>query len=190
MLQQSARRCCFCFGINGDFGEKEGQIAHVNRDHSDARLANLAWLCLDHHNRYDSRTSQSKGLTSAELVNYRKKLYEFIAQRRASHELPEPLPLRSRVRELIHKINPEVLRLIDAGQPAIHVMISMLNLLALQQLESETGFSDLLKITPTGATIAGGFGNRIGNALNDVNEGGLLQGFLIQPLPDLSNRGA
>jgi hypothetical protein len=32
-------------------------------------------MCLDHHDEYDGRTSQSKGLTQAEVREYRRELY-------------------------------------------------------------------------------------------------------------------
>lgn len=38
-------------------------------------LDNLAWLCLQHHDRYDGKTSQSKGLRASEVKQYRKELY-------------------------------------------------------------------------------------------------------------------
>jgi hypothetical protein len=60
----------------GDTEIKPGQIAHLNRDASNNNLTNLAFLCLEHHDEYDSRTSQSKGFTEAELRSYRDQLYE------------------------------------------------------------------------------------------------------------------
>ena len=72
----SRRRCCLCAGLKGDFSEKRGQIAHLNRDSSNYCDENLAFLCLPHHDEYDSCTSQSKGLTIDELKYHRKNLYE------------------------------------------------------------------------------------------------------------------
>jgi ribosomal protein L15E len=45
----------------------KGQIAHVDHDATNNDPDNLVWLCLDHHDQNDSRTSQSKGLTISEL---------------------------------------------------------------------------------------------------------------------------
>ncbi len=64
-----------CFGLNADEGVKKGQIAHVDQDSANAAFENLAFLCLEHHDGYDSTTSQSKGLTQKELVTYRTLLY-------------------------------------------------------------------------------------------------------------------
>jgi hypothetical protein len=78
LLIDSRRRCLFCFGIRGDFGEKKGQIAHIDGDRSNSANENLAFLCMDHHDQYDSKTSTSKSLKRNELRTYRKVLYEFI----------------------------------------------------------------------------------------------------------------
>jgi hypothetical protein len=86
LLLASRRRCALCFGLLGDHGPKSGQMAHVSRDSSDSSLENLAWLCLVHHDEYDSRRSQSKGFTPEELRRYRAELYRFILAQRASLE--------------------------------------------------------------------------------------------------------
>lgn len=67
VLYESRRRCCLCFHLQNDLLEKKGQIAHINKNSSDSREANLAWLCLDHHDTYDSKSSQSKNYTQQEL---------------------------------------------------------------------------------------------------------------------------
>lgn len=80
LLTSSARKCCLCYGINNDFSEKAGQIAHVNGNRSNSNLNNLAWLCLEHHDKFDGKTSQSKGYTINELKCYRDKLYIDVAK--------------------------------------------------------------------------------------------------------------
>lgn len=75
ILLRSGRRCCVCVGLSGDTGVKPGQIAHIDRDASNNEESNLAFLCLEHHDQYDSRTSQSKGFTEGELRSYRDALY-------------------------------------------------------------------------------------------------------------------
>ena len=82
LLVASRRRCSLCFGLTGDHSPKAGQIAHVDRDASNSTFENLAWLCLPHHDEYDSRRSQSKGFTPGELRRYRDELYEFIVVQR------------------------------------------------------------------------------------------------------------
>lgn len=74
VLVQSRRRCCVCFGLNRDQTAKRGQIAHLDHDRNNT-IENLAWLCFDHHDEYDSQTSQSKGLLRSEVLRYREELH-------------------------------------------------------------------------------------------------------------------
>ncbi len=78
VLLLSRRRCCICFGLNGDLALKQGQIAHLDRDNTNDDLDNLAFVCLPHHDQYDSKTSQSKGLREGEVKRFRKELYDRI----------------------------------------------------------------------------------------------------------------
>lgn len=80
VLVASRRRCCVCFALSNDSEEKRGQVAHLDRDASNSARDNLVFLCFDHHDQYDSRTSQSKGFTVEELTQYRAQLARFIAQ--------------------------------------------------------------------------------------------------------------
>ena len=75
VLVKSGRRCALCFGLGGKLDEVPGQIAHVNRDPENFALENLAFLCMPHHDAYDSKTSQSKGHVPGELIHYRDRLY-------------------------------------------------------------------------------------------------------------------
>jgi hypothetical protein len=80
VLIACGRRCCLCYYLDGDKRVRRGQIAHVNKDRSDSRIENLAFLCFDHHDAFDSKTSQSKNLTSKEVVHYRDRLVAELAQ--------------------------------------------------------------------------------------------------------------
>ena len=84
VLTQSRRRCCLCFGLKKDAAVKEGQIAHVDQDRTNNAIGNLAWLCLSHHDQYDSRPSQSKGITAMELKAYRDEMCRAVEE----NELP------------------------------------------------------------------------------------------------------
>jgi hypothetical protein len=55
---------------------KAGQIAHLDGDRSNDDADNLTFLCLSHHDEYDSRTSQRKGLTVGEVRAFRRELTE------------------------------------------------------------------------------------------------------------------
>jgi hypothetical protein len=80
VLMLSRRRCCLCFALDNDAEEKKGQIAHLDRDRDNNDADNLAFLCFDHHDEYDSRTSQAKGLTLAEVKRYRAALHRHVHQ--------------------------------------------------------------------------------------------------------------
>lgn len=79
VLVRSRRRCCLCYGLYRDFDIKSGQIAHIDRNNRNPDFDNLVYLCLDHHDQYDSIRSQSKGFTKGELKYYRDELYAKIA---------------------------------------------------------------------------------------------------------------
>ncbi|MCJ7773740.1 MAG: hypothetical protein MUP22_11485 [Desulfobacterales bacterium] len=77
VLTKSRRRCCLCYGLKRDDSEKAGQIAHLDGNASNNDIQNLAFLCLEHHDKYDGSTSQSKGYTIQEVKNYRRQLYDY-----------------------------------------------------------------------------------------------------------------
>jgi|GEM_PF-5710443 len=76
VLTMSKRRCCLCFGLNHSEGIKKGQIAHLDGNSANTSFENLAFLCFEHHDELDSRTSQSKNFTLSEVKFYRNSLYE------------------------------------------------------------------------------------------------------------------
>jgi len=75
VLLQSRRRCCICFGLDHDTNVKAGQIAHLDRNNRNRSEDNLAFLCLVHHDEYDSQTSQRKGFTIKEVKAFKEELY-------------------------------------------------------------------------------------------------------------------
>ena len=77
ILVKSRRRCCICFGLKRDLGVKSGQIAHLDRNNKNPSEDNLAFLCFDHHDEYDSKTSQRKGFLIGEVKTYREQLYNY-----------------------------------------------------------------------------------------------------------------
>ncbi len=79
MLKYNCRnRCAICAIMNNDYTEKQGQIAHIDHNHSNSSdYDNLVWLCLAHHDKYDSKTSQSKNYRPLEILMYKKKLEAF-----------------------------------------------------------------------------------------------------------------
>jgi hypothetical protein len=99
VLVAARRRCCLCVFLLGRIEPRKGQIAHLNHDRSESTFENLVFLCLDHHDEYDSQTSQSKGLLPEEVREYRDRLYEQnqdapnIAKHAATSETAELEPL-------------------------------------------------------------------------------------------------
>lgn len=78
VLLKSRRRCCICFGLNRDTSIKQGQIAHLDGNHANNKESNLAFLCLAHHDQYDSTTRQSKNFTPMEVIQFREELIKSI----------------------------------------------------------------------------------------------------------------
>jgi hypothetical protein len=54
LLLNCRRRCCICYGLKRDSRIKQGQIAHLDHNRSNYDINNLAFLCLTHHDIYDS----------------------------------------------------------------------------------------------------------------------------------------
>lgn len=80
VLLKSRRRCSICFGLNRDTDIKAGQIAHLDKDSSNNAEENLVFLCFQHHDEYDSSTSQRKGLTQGEVKAFRDELISSVFQ--------------------------------------------------------------------------------------------------------------
>lgn len=58
---------------------KSGQIAHLDKDNSNNSEDNLAFICLNHHDEYDSSSSQRKNFTIGEVKIFRDELYVAVA---------------------------------------------------------------------------------------------------------------
>jgi hypothetical protein len=78
VLTHSRRRCCICFGLNRNTLLVQGQIAHLDQNPENNSEDNLAFLCFDHHDQFDSRTRQSKNFTIEEVKHYRQELHQAI----------------------------------------------------------------------------------------------------------------
>lgn len=57
--------------------EKAGQITHLDQNRNNSSFDNLAFMCFEHHDKYDSKTSQSKNYTIQEAKGYRNQLYKY-----------------------------------------------------------------------------------------------------------------
>jgi hypothetical protein len=116
VLLRSARRCALCYGLDGDLRRKKGQIAHIDQDSTHSTEDNLVFLCLEHHDEYDSKTRLVKGLTEVEIREYKQRLLGAIKRgehrdaprdegraRRRCH-LPLPLPILQEQLKLVRAI--------------------------------------------------------------------------------------
>ena len=92
VLTKSKRRCALCVFLDGKDEERKGQIAHLNGDHADSRFENLVWLCFEHHDDFDSKTSQSKNYTQIEVRDYRYQLYQKYSNSQYSQVVPVDSP--------------------------------------------------------------------------------------------------
>jgi hypothetical protein len=92
VLERSGRGCCVCLALNADFEVKSGQIAHLDGDSSNSEFDNLCFLCLAHHDDYDTKRSQSKGLTITEVKRYRADLYDAVAIMRENFQYAGNFP--------------------------------------------------------------------------------------------------
>jgi hypothetical protein len=61
--------------LKGEDEIKKGQIAHLDGDNENFDEENLVFLCLEHHDEYDSSTRLSKGLREKEVKRWRDELY-------------------------------------------------------------------------------------------------------------------
>ena len=110
VLTASRRKCCICYYLHGERRVRKGQIAHLNQDRSDSVFENLVFLCLEHHDEFDSQTSQSKGLIPQEIRVHRDRMYQELRARplrknqqtvqpQIEHTIKQlPVPLRRALR--------------------------------------------------------------------------------------------
>ena len=103
VLTKSHRRCSLCFGLDANLEIKQGQIAHLDKNPKNNSEDNLCFLCLDHHDAYDTKTSQSKGLEIGEVKEYRADLYEEMEYRFHAVDVERRLRLgKQALREAAH----------------------------------------------------------------------------------------
>jgi hypothetical protein len=107
VLFRSRRRCAICFGLHRDTNIKKGQIAHLDKDPSNNDPDNLAFLCFDHHDTFDSTTRQSKNLTEGEVKLYRAELEDFFGDESFWPDSPQVEPVAPRWEEELG-ISPEL----------------------------------------------------------------------------------
>jgi hypothetical protein len=117
VLTASRRRCCLCYYLTGERRLRKGQIAHLNQNRANSDFENLVFLCLEHHDEFDSHTSQSKGFIPEEVKGHRDRLYRELGDRGLPKNQPErfsaqpeplkqlPVPLRRVIRRASGKLD-------------------------------------------------------------------------------------
>jgi len=80
VFDKSRRRCALCIHFDNDWTRKDGQLAHLDRNPANFAEDNLAYLCLRHHDDYDTTRRQTKNLTIGEAKTARNRLYAFVAE--------------------------------------------------------------------------------------------------------------
>ena len=126
-VTRSRRRCALCFGLFGDVAVKRGQIAHVDRDRSNDAEDNLAFLCLTHHDEYDTTPSQSKRFTPEELGKYRAELCAIMADQPALSwpDLPTPSRSKRKHRELPLELYDRRIRIYRTAKELIGRVVAL-----------------------------------------------------------------
>jgi hypothetical protein len=81
VLTKCRRRCCLCFWLDSIDDVVQGQFAHLDKNPAHSEEDNLAFLCLRHHDDYDSIPRLSKGLREKEVRHWRDELTREMAFR-------------------------------------------------------------------------------------------------------------
>jgi hypothetical protein len=74
VLLRCRRHCCMGFFLRGIREPTDGQIAHLDRDRTNADLDSLVFLCLACHALYDTKGNRVQGYTPGEVRYYRHQL--------------------------------------------------------------------------------------------------------------------
>ncbi len=97
VLVKCRRRCCICFFVDNITDPQKGQIAHLNHNPKDNVYGNLVYLCLRHHDEYDSSTSQSKGFLESEVRHYQQELFHCLKTTNV------PVQIRARITRTVKR---------------------------------------------------------------------------------------
>ena len=107
ILSKSKRRCALCFFLELSNGVARGQIAHIDRDKTNGVERNLAYLCLEHHDAYDTTPSQSKRFQPQELSQAKDLLEEWVQKWSTAGFESGPLSERE-IPKVNTRVRPEI----------------------------------------------------------------------------------
>lgn len=131
--------------MHRDLGTKPGQISHLDRDSTNDDPENLCFLCLVHHDEYDSTRRQSAGFQPAEVKRYRSELYRALAE--FLQEGGAPVPFDLRLSEIAARLVERLVRDSKDGH-SFDPMLSLADLphmLACSPEEAEEAVDELLE---------------------------------------------
>src|SRR5262249_9035975 len=97
-----------------------GQIAHLDRDSSNSSRENLAFMCLEHHGKYDSTAPQHKGLTAAEAKAYLAILHTRVAEGNLGPDVAQEKAVVSSIVAGIYASGPGAIQLSGQNALVIH----------------------------------------------------------------------
>lgn len=115
VLMRCRRRCCVCFGLRGDLGIKDGQLAHLDQNRVNPKIENLAFLCLECHKQFDTKGNRVLGFTPAEVRHYRDLLHEKLGHDHVEWSLKVRIH-RSGYDQALERINRARLVLLEISQ--------------------------------------------------------------------------
>ena len=88
--------------------------------------------------------------------------------------------LKQEIRTFLERVDPEVLKLVDAGQPEIKVMLSTVSESRLYSLAERQGFNKYMAARRT-ATWSLGSDNKFPGFINELGAAGAMSGYALYP---------
>jgi len=117
------RVCAMCYALSNDATTKYGQIAHLDHKRTNNRPSNLAYLCLAHHDEYDTIRRQTRRYKSGEIKRYKALLKDAIKQGNAPKAyVGRSASLRMKLHDSLYDS-----RLKIDGREAIFILVSVSN---------------------------------------------------------------
>lgn len=170
VLRRSRRRCALCFAYDFDRGTKQGQIAHIDHNSDNNDPENLIFLCLKHHEDYDTRTSQSKGIMAEEVTRSRLDLDTFIQQLLPTLS-PEAESITDNDFESSSEDEPTIS--VETYRARIPVYNAYRTLLSKVMREARVEMADLFTFANDTHEALFLYGEEVANYLNDVYRHGV-----------------
>jgi hypothetical protein len=99
---------------------------------------------------------------------------------------PAPLDTKKDIRSFLSKIDPKILNMIDSGQTEIHVMLGVSSQTKLSNFAEREDFKKFLSFKSSGNVVFGS-SNRIGDYINEANENGMMNSYILYPTDALKN---